>query len=431
MLDGLEYLQRVRVLYVDDDETILGLLIDFLKTKVKEVYYANNGEDGLKLFYDKKPDVIISDIEMPILNGIEMVKKIRETNDKIPVIFTTAHNDTNYLLTAIELRIRCFITKPVRTKKLLEHLIDISKNICLEEEIKEKNSLLNEYKNIIDISSAVLKSDKSFIIEYVNDIFLEVSGYERYECIGARFEIFVSESYKTILQNIYTTLINKEIWKGILENKTKSGDIYYVDIVTAPILNQYGEISEFIFLMHDITESVKIKKALQEDREKFEILATTDMLTKIFNRFKFNQIADMEMDKVKRYGNPLSLIMFDIDHFKMVNDDYGHQVGDYVLKELSKIVQKSIRNFDILARWGGEEFVILSPETHLDDAYILADRIRVTIFEHQFKYVKNITCSFGVTEFKDGDSLDLLTKRADIALYRAKELGRNRVEKEI
>jgi diguanylate cyclase (GGDEF)-like protein len=119
--------------------------------------------------------------------------------------------------------------------------------------------------------------------------------------------------------------------------------------------------------------------------------------------------------------------MFDIDHFKQVNDNYGHAVGDETLIKLAEIVNKEIRDTDLFARWGGEEFMILCPHTDLDHSVKLAERIRVSIEEQKFKAVGHISCSFGVTEFKNSEDADDLTKRVDDALYQAKENGRNQV----
>ncbi|MEW6738390.1 MAG: diguanylate cyclase [Nitrospirota bacterium] len=158
-----------------------------------------------------------------------------------------------------------------------------------------------------------------------------------------------------------------------------------------------------------------------------EQLAETDPLTKIYNRLKFDNIFTSEIMKVQRYGTPLSLIMFDIDDFKQINDTYGHNVGDNVLIEITKIVSNNIRTTDIFARWGGEEFVILTPNTDMEHARELSERLRAAIEDSIFKKAFTVTCSFGVAEFREDDTTDTLSKRADDALYEAKKSGKNRV----
>ena len=159
-------------------------------------------------------------------------------------------------------------------------------------------------------------------------------------------------------------------------------------------------------------------------------IAYTDSLTKIYNRLHFAHFLDAEIDKVKRYGGTFSIIFFDLDYFKEVNDNYGHQTGDDVLACVTDIVSKANRNADIFARYGGEEFIILTPETNLSGALTHAERLRNDLEKFNFKTVGHITSSFGVTEFNvETDSIETLLERVDKALYLAKEYGRNRVEK--
>lgn len=164
--------------------------------------------------------------------------------------------------------------------------------------------------------------------------------------------------------------------------------------------------------------------------EKLSTMAYTDSLTHIYNRLHFAHFLDVEIDKVKRYGGTFSIIFFDLDHFKEVNDNFGHLAGDEVLEKTTEIVSSANRSADIFARYGGEEFIILTPETDLSGALIHAERLRNDIEKHEFRTVGNITSSFGVTEFvAESDDVEKLLERADKALYIAKEYGRNRVEK--
>jgi diguanylate cyclase (GGDEF)-like protein len=175
--------------------------------------------------------------------------------------------------------------------------------------------------------------------------------------------------------------------------------------------------------------------AQTEKRHDLELLArnldrqaSTDALTGVFNRLKFDQELAIQILKAQRGGAALSLLMFDIDHFKAVNDRHGHQAGDEVLRNVATLVAQNIRPSDILARWGGEEFVIVAPQTTLAMARSLAESLRLRIAGARFGHVGTVTCSFGVTQFEITDSMDSLVARADGALYGAKIGGRNRVE---
>jgi two-component system, cell cycle response regulator len=163
--------------------------------------------------------------------------------------------------------------------------------------------------------------------------------------------------------------------------------------------------------------------------QQMSLMAYTDPLTNIYNRLHFGHFLDAEIDRVKRYGGTFSIIFFDLDRFKEVNDEYGHLVGDEVLKRVAGIVEKANRNADIFARYGGEEFIILAPATDIAGARAHAERLRNDIEHHRFSEISHLTCSFGVAEYKpDADDVTSLFKRADTALYNAKKLGRNRVE---
>lgn len=159
-----------------------------------------------------------------------------------------------------------------------------------------------------------------------------------------------------------------------------------------------------------------------------ENMATTDSLTGIYNRRKFLELLQVEIREAKRYDIPLALIFFDIDHFKQVNDTYGHEAGDTVLQELTRIVTDLIRQADIFARFGGEEFVILVHNNDVKTVRELAEKIKYHVGEYRFPEVGTMTCSFGVAQFYPDDTAVTIIKRADDAMYAAKQAGRNRVE---
>ena len=175
----------------------------------------------------------------------------------------------------------------------------------------------------------------------------------------------------------------------------------------------------------------KTQKDQQDELEKvnaaLQIKATTDPLTTLYNRGYFNHYLKNEVERSKRYGSALSLIIFDIDGFKQVNDTLGHLAGDRVLKELSFLCLAIIRESDILARWGGEEFIIFAPENDKITIVPFAEKLRKLIEEYSFSVKIQVTCSFGVTQYGEEETKDDFIKRADQAMYKAKEEGRNKV----
>ncbi len=183
-----------------------------------------------------------------------------------------------------------------------------------------------------------------------------------------------------------------------------------------------------IGLIHSMTNLAGIAIERKQTEQAIYVQATTDSLTGMANRREFGRILEYEISRAKRHGFPLSLIMYDVDHFKKVNDLYGHDRGDEVLKTLSGIAMRNIRTTDICCRWGGEEFLILAPQSQLDSARTLAEKLRQAIAGCPFEVVEKLTASFGVASLEPHDSSSSLIKRADDALYKAKKNGRNRVE---
>lgn len=176
-----------------------------------------------------------------------------------------------------------------------------------------------------------------------------------------------------------------------------------------------------------LTEVADLAAHLNESLKQVEQLAVTDTLTDTYNRRKFDETIVQEHHHAEHGKSPFSLIMFDIDHFKKVNDKFGHSAGDLVLKQLCHLIRGLIRQGDLLIRWGGEEFLILLPSTLIEEAGPFAERIRLEVEREQFVDVGSITISLGVAQIRAGDSIDTLLKRVDNALYRAKQEGRNRV----
>jgi diguanylate cyclase (GGDEF)-like protein len=193
-----------------------------------------------------------------------------------------------------------------------------------------------------------------------------------------------------------------------------------VEIHGYPIIDNNGNMSQVIEYNLDITERKQMERKLKQ-------LAEIDSLTGIYNRRIFFNFLKGELNRSLRYDRKLSLIMFDIDFFKEINDTYGHDIGDDVLRKIVKTVKKHIRKTDILARYGGEEFMIISPETNVRDAKLLAEKIRSAIEKIKFSNFK-VTISLGASASKKKDNVSSFIKRADKALYRAKENGRNRTE---
>ncbi|MGC9097857.1 MAG: GGDEF domain-containing protein [Dictyoglomus sp.] len=203
-------------------------------------------------------------------------------------------------------------------------------------------------------------------------------------------------------------------------NQTYEKDVYkYPD----------NEIRSIAKEIEGITEKEMYKKNLELSNlnKKLEELSIKDDLTGLYNRRKMDQELEKCLYIWERYNRPFSIIIIDIDDFKKINDTYGHLIGDMVLEKISKIIRENIRKSDIASRWGGEEFLILLPETNLQNATLVAEAFRRKIEEANFGIDEKITVSVGVANIENNESIDSLIQRADKNLYKAKEYGKNKV----
>jgi diguanylate cyclase (GGDEF)-like protein len=178
-------------------------------------------------------------------------------------------------------------------------------------------------------------------------------------------------------------------------------------------------------------ELTQANEALKNERHLLEEISSTDQLTGLFNRYKFEDLFNFELLQARRHKTEISIILLDIDHFKSVNDTYGHNRGDAVLKAFAAVLKSSVRSSDVVVRWGGEEFIVFAPKTSLEQAYQLAEMIRKKVKNTEMPHANYLTVSIGVASVAEEDSLETLIHRADRALYRAKGLGRDKVEVEM
>lgn len=518
------------------------MLSRFLKRFCTELYTAENGQEGLELYKQHAPDIVVSDIKMPKMNGLEMIKEIKNLNKEQLILLLSAHSDSEYLFEAINLNVDGYILKPIdldvvndkvtqltrilENKKAMkalqeseekfrtitqvsltgifiyqetftyvnhafceitgysqEELLTMAPWEILSAEYKDKGEELTKqrvagkllepvqvqvdiqrkdgkictikistttmpYKgrfagtgNMMDItdivqtksrlkllSQAVEQMDEMVRITdidgniiYVNPATSKITHYDEDEILGHNSKVFKSgkhsrEFYKTL----WDTILSGKTYTNVLVNKKKDGTLYYDEKVISPMRNELGDIRYFVSTSRDISDRITLENELKQ-------LATKDALTGILNRYKINIKIEEEIKRVNRYEKPFGLLMFDIDYFKKVNDTYGHDVGDYVLQEISHLVENTIRETDSFGRWGGEEFMILMPYTSEETLVKIAEKIRQIIAKHTFKDVGHVTISIGVTFYKKHEEKEKLIKRVDTALYEAKAQGRNKV----
>ena len=231
-------------------------------------------------------------------------------------------------------------------------------------------------------------------------------------------------SYKTSIKESLDFIQDKHFKRLIITDDSGDaiGQITQEEIL-AKIYSRWADI------MHTQQDQLeKANKTLNETASLYKMKCITDRLTGIYNRERLEVELSGEIHRVNRYkADAFSVVFFDIDNFKKINDTYGHPVGDKVIKRVVDLMKESLRKTDIFARWGGEEFVIIMSHTPLDKAHYAAEKLRQLVENEKIDGVGNVTCSFGVTEFLEGDDLKSIIMRADHAMYKAKREGRNKV----
>jgi diguanylate cyclase (GGDEF)-like protein/PAS domain S-box-containing protein len=285
---------------------------------------------------------------------------------------------------------------------------------------------------LLQLNRAVEQSPTSIVvtdldgnITYANPYFSSLTGYTFEEAIGQNPRILKSgytspEAYRELWQ----TIKSGKTWKGEFLNKKKNGDLYWEQATISPVLGPDGKILNFLAIKEDITEQKQMAAELKR-------LATTDPLTGVYNRRQFALLAEIELERARRYKHPTSAIMLDVDYFKNVNDTYGHTAGDQVLFALAQLLTREVRASDLVARYGGEEFMLFLPETPLEQARSMAERIRRAVADTMVvvnEQTIQVTISLGVTSSESaGQDFESLLKESDGLLYQAKQSGRNRV----
>ena len=287
----------------------------------------------------------------------------------------------------------------------------------LELEIEKRTKKLNEYVNIVNKYVTTSSTDLNGIITDVSEAFCRISGYSRDELIGKPHKIIKHQDTDPLIyKELWDTITSGNKWVGEVKNKKKSGEAYWVLAYIEPVYSDDGKMIGFTSIRQEITDKKRVEK-----------LSVTDKLTQLYNRVKIEEVFTIEIAKFHRYNTSFSMILLDVDHFKEVNDEYGHNIGDTILKEIANIIKSSVRIEDVVGRWGGEEFIILTSNCSVPSILSLAEKIRKNIESYNFTAVGKKTASFGVSILNETDTQESMIARADKSLYHAKKTGRNKV----
>ncbi len=287
-------------------------------------------------------------------------------------------------------------------------------------ELKDVNYALNE-------SSIVAITDCRGIIQFANDKFCEVSGYSKDELIGKNHQILNSGHHsKAFFQEMWKTIGSGETWRGEIRNQAKNGRLYWVHTTIVPFLSEDGTPYQYVAIRTDITERKNAEEALRISEEKLTYLAFHDPLTDLPNRRFYLKRLEELLEASHEKNQKLAVIYIDMDRFKSINDRFGHDEGDIVLKEFSQMVQSCLPEDVVFARQGGDEFTMIVPNLEAEEEAIqLVEKIVETL-QSPIHRQHELTVSVGLSFYpKDGTTKDELMRFADHALYEAKRDGKN------
>ncbi|MDD7910691.1 PleD family two-component system response regulator [Pseudovibrio exalbescens] len=449
-----------RILVVDDIEANLRLLAARLAADYFEVTTASNGHEALEAMESNAFDVVLLDVMMPDIDGFEVCRRIKQSprTAHIPVVLITALKHQSDRLRGYEAGADDFISKPVDDVELVIRVRNLIRMKRAMDELRMRartgqdlNLQMSEpelQEPVTDASVFLVDSDLASVKQiegYLAGHFTVISegrpGRAVYRCVEddpdlvlINGNIDATDPLRLCAQlrsNEHTRMIPIIFLSSQRDKRRliKAMDIGVNDFVEQPI-----DPSEFILRCTTQVRQKRTSDALLRAMQETVEMAVTDALTGLYNRRYFEHHAGAHIARAIKEGKFLSLLLLDVDHFKSINDKYGHDVGDEVLVEFAHRLRRNVRGLDLVCRYGGEEFVIVTPETDQKVALTVAERLRAEIAAMPFTVVGKtekipITASIGVATLQSTDETTAsLVKRADQGLYSAKNGGRNQVQ---
>jgi len=448
-----------RVLIVDDIPTNVRLLEARLTAEYFEVVTANSGPEALAICASTDVDIVLLDVMMPDMDGFEVCRRLKANprTHHLPVLMITALDQPSDRVKGLEVGADDFLTKPVddvqlmaRVKSLvrLKSLTDelraralTGQQIAIEDALRAMDQITTDGGSILIVDSDPRHAERIrgyLSPEHKVDVLTQPADAV-FQVTGAHYELAL------IAMNL-TDFDPLRVCSQIrtLEHTRTLPIILMADESDKPRVVRALDLGVNDFIMRPVERNelaARVRTQIRRQRYAIELrqsvnntmaMAVTDDMTGLYNRRYFDRHLSVMLSKAQQQERDMAIMLLDIDHFKSVNDTHGHDIGDAVLKEFALRLKRNIRGVDLACRFGGEEFVVLMPDTDYRQAEMVAERVRQSIAERGFEVGTNrplsITVSAGVTLNESlSDTPETLIKRADVALYRAKREGRNRV----
>lgn len=427
---GLPTRRDAAILIVDDAPENLAVLRKLMVEQGYQTFVATSGERALKIARRVHPDLILLDVVMPGMDGLETCRQLKShaPTQRIPVIFMSARTDTDDVVAGFDIGAVDYIGKPLRMAEVCARVrtqLQIRSNSETQEEQAER---LRTIVNNMAEGLLIIEADGR--IQFTNPACDKYLGYQENELAGRA----ISELLNPLVAQEYLEYFARYAASPEMAHshgtreviiRHRNGSSVCMDLTLTPM---YLRQPLFIGLLHDITHHKQSEDALQR-------AAMVDPLTQIANRRHFDTFLEKEWQRSMRSGQPLSLVVLDVDHFKLYNDTLGHPAGDACLQRVAAaIASHALRPTDLAARYGGEEFVLLFAETGAETATMMAEAIRAHIESLRIPHPRSttsdwLTVSIGVATIHPHqlDNTESLFVAADRAMYVAKEGGRNQV----
>ncbi|NVK18398.1 MAG: diguanylate cyclase [Methylocystaceae bacterium] len=410
------------ILIVDDNAVNQKVLQKVLESNGYETLTASDGAEALEHALVNELDLILLDVQMPNMDGFEVCRRLKaqgKTED-IPVIFITATDTIEGKVEGFKVGAADYIPRPLQMPEVLARVGNQLMLQKLKHNAEEEKDRMQKILAAIPVPYIISKQKTGQILEMNEKALSALDVAEEDIHLHKAIDFYSKPEIRS--QLVETVRRNGLIANQEIELKTRSGDCFTTLFSATPLKLSSEEV--FFVTFSDISERKEMELALEK-------AATTDYLTGLLNRRAFIERADFERQRANRNKHPICMLMIDIDHFKVINDTYGHDIGDDALKELVSLVGHNLRVTDAFGRLGGEEFALMLPETDMEGALILAERIRERVEQNEMVLadggILKMAISGGLAEWTEEMEYDEVMKRADECLYKAKQTGRNKI----
>ena len=457
-----ELLSKLKILLVEDDEHdriafLRALRVSGMGCEITECVRAGDALDLIRADTSRF-DLVVVDHHLPGLFGVDFCKTLLAESIGLPLVMLTGSGSETVAVEALKAGVDDYVIKDPECTylQMLPRILSDAVSARREQmaRAKAEKALLESQERLAAIVAGLTVPtfviNEAHIVTHWNDACQKITGVPAHEVIGTQeqwrafysserpvmADLIVNGSMEDIVARHYG---GKHRRSAMIKDAFEAEDFFphfgetgkWLFFTAAPLKDSAGRIIGAIETLQDVTDRKLAEEALRTSENRHRELSITDALTGLYNSRHFFSRAAEEVERSNRYGSPLSLIMLDVDNFKRYNDTYGHLEGDHVLAGLAEVIRREIRGADSAYRYGGEEFIIIFPETEPSEAQVVAERLRkafeATVFSPLSGEEARSSISIGGGSYRPEEGLTAFVKRVDEAMYRAKNCGKNRV----